>query len=385
MSTLSVGIRAMAVSFPENIRTNDYWRENHPELLARAEEQTLAKLWATEHSTPESREFDEEMQPYVADPFRGTVERRILSPGELPSQLESKAIRDVLAAAELSPRDVDLMIVGSFLPDRIGNGNGPFLARELGFRGAVWNIESACSTTLPALQSACAMVRSGEYRQALVVVSCSYSRVTDPSDTLSWFLGDGAGAWLIGAMEPGQGVLGTKIVHTGESCGAAWYEPTMTPDGRFRAMMRSGKNTGRLFRDTAKGHLLHCCHAAVQAAGVRLEDIRLFAFNTPTAWYARFGARCLGIDPARTIDVYPLFGNIGPALPTTNLYHAARAQRIREDDLVLVYCIGSVSTAGAVVMRWGDVKLGPPPARGAAPAAAASAETIAKGGTHDAR
>lgn len=357
----------MSVCFPDNIRTNDYWRKNYPELLAQAEEHALARLWSTEQSTPESREFDLEMQPYIADPFRGTVERRILDPGALPSGLEARAIGDVLAAAGLSPRDVDLMIVGSFLPDRIGNGNGPFLARELGFRGAVWNIESACSTTLPALQSACAMVRTGEYRQALVVVSCTYSRVTDPGDTISWFLGDGAGAWLIGPMKPGQGVLGTKIVHTGESCGAAWYEPTLTADGRFRAMMRSGQHTGRLFRDTAKGHLLHCCNAAVQAAGVRLEDIRLFAFNTPTAWYARFGARCLNIDPERTIDVYPLFGNIGPALPTTNLYYAARAGRLREDDLVLVYCIGSVSTAGAVVMRWGDVKLGPPPARNVTP------------------
>jgi 3-oxoacyl-[acyl-carrier-protein] synthase-3 len=45
----------------------------------------------------------------------------------------------------------------------------------------------------------------------------------------------------------------------------------------------------------------------------------------------------------------------------TNLHHAASHGLVRPDDLVLVSSVGSVSTAGAVVMRWGDVGLGPLP------------------------
>ncbi|MHC5772099.1 MAG: 3-oxoacyl-ACP synthase, partial [Nostoc sp.] len=62
------------------------------------------------------------------------------------------------------------------------------------------------------------------------------------------------------------------------------------------------------------------------------------------------------------IDLHKRYANIGPMLPLVNLYHGAEAGRLRENDLVLVYTIGSVSNAGATVMRWGDVALGPAPA-----------------------
>ena len=47
-----------------------------------------------------------------------------------------------------------------------------------------------------------------------------------------------------------------------------------------------------------------------------------------------------------------------PALPTTNLHHAAREGRLAPGDLVLVYAVGSASSAMASVLRWGDVALG---------------------------
>jgi 3-oxoacyl-[acyl-carrier-protein] synthase III len=101
-----------------------------------------------------------------------------------------------------------------------------------------------------------------------------------------------------------------------------------------------------------------CCQSAVAAAGVSLDRIDYFAFNTPTAWYASVCAKALGIDPERVIDLYPTYANIGPVFPLANLYHAAASGKIRPDDLVLVYANGAGATAAAMVMRWGDVALG---------------------------
>jgi acyl carrier protein len=70
----------------------------------------------------------------------------------------------------------------------------------------------------------------------------------------------------------------------------------------------------------------------------------------------------LGIDPERTIDLYPWYANIGSVFAIANLYHAVLAGKIRENDLVLVYTNGAAATAAATVMRWGDVALGTPPA-----------------------
>jgi 3-oxoacyl-[acyl-carrier-protein] synthase-3 len=355
-------LRAISVAYPENVRTNAYYRETCPDIVAQSEQHNLARVWSAPDTSPDTAEHDAAMQPYLSDPFRGSVERRILAPGELPSMLELRAARATLAAAGVEPKDVDLMLVGSFLPDRIGTGNSALLARELGLRGAAWNVESACSTSVVAMQTACSLVASGAFRNALVVVSCTYSRTVEDRDTLGWFLGDGAGAFFIDRVPEGEGLLGSYIVHTGESWDAAWYEPVANPDGSIPLRMRAGKGTGRLFREMAGPLVRECCHAAVERAGVRLEDIALFAFNTPTAWHARLGANCLGVDPERVIDLYARFANIGPALTTSNLYYAAQEGRLRPGDLVLAFSIGSVSTSGAFVLRWGDVALGPPPA-----------------------
>ena len=51
----------------------------------------------------------------------------------------------------------------------------------------------------------------------------------------------------------------------------------------------------------------------------------------------------------------------GPALTPLNLHYAAATGLIAEGDTVLVYGPGSASAAAAVVLRWGDTRLGPLP------------------------
>ncbi len=356
-----VGIRSLAVSFPSIIRTNDYYRENHPELVAQAEQKSLSKLFSLVSSTA-NNEFDQEMVPYLQDPFRGTIERRVMAPGETSLTLSYRAAIDALEGAKLSPDEIDLMLVATLFPEHIVPGNAAFLASELGLHGAAWNIDSTCSNLTAALQTASSLVRSGEYRNVLVVICTNYSHFVDENDTLSFLSGDGAGAFIVSELKPNQGVLGTKIINTASTCGTFFMEMTTDLQSKPRMFIRAGKAAANMLSDTAAKFVRDCSEGALAAAGVTKDQIDLFAFNTPTAWYAKVCARALNIDSERTIDLHERYANIGPMLPVTNLYHAAEAGRIRENDLVLVYTIGSVSNAGATVMRWGDVALGPAPA-----------------------
>jgi 3-oxoacyl-[acyl-carrier-protein] synthase-3 len=357
-----VGIRALALAFPETVRTNDYFRENYPEVVATAQQKSLSRVWSP-HKTRESARdvFNEEMAPFLDDPFRGTVERRVLGPGQSFLSLVTRAAREALAAAAMAPGDVELLLSTAMLPETIGIGDAAYLARELGLRGTAWNFESACSGALVGLQMACALVRSGEYRNALVVVGCSYSRNAAETDSLGWTCGDGAAAFVVGPVAEGTGVLGIKSLHTAETCGSMTYELVAEPERAPRLLMKASPEAGRLLKATSESSLRAACEGAANAAGVSLEQIDFFVFNTPLAWYASFCAKMLGIALERTINTYPLYANTGPVLMPTNLYHAARAGRIKPGDLVLLYTIGSVSSAGAAVLRWGDVGLGPSP------------------------
>jgi 3-oxoacyl-[acyl-carrier-protein] synthase-3 len=355
-----VGIRSLALSLPSIKRTNDYYREKYPELVAQAEQKSLARLFSLAGSAP-SNEFDQEMVPYLSDPFRGTVDRSVLAPGESSLMLEERAARDALDAAKLTPKDVDLLLVASIWPEQIGFGDAAFLARQLGLQGAAWNLDAACGVTPVALQTACALVRTGEYRNVLVVISCSYSRFFDEDDTLSWFMSDGAGAFVVGSLKPNQGILGTKTIHTAALCDIFFAKLTQDDQGNPQVHMRMGKGANKAIRETAVGQLRTCCEGAVAAANVTLEQVDFFIFNTSTAWSARFCIRVLDIDPERTINLYSQYANIGPVITLANLYYAVQLGKIHENDLVLVYGLGAAGAASASVMRWGNVALASAP------------------------
>ncbi|RCJ42673.1 3-oxoacyl-ACP synthase [Nostoc minutum NIES-26] len=354
-----VGIRSLAFSLPSIKRTNDYYREKYPELIAQSEQKSLAKLFSVAN-TP-SNEFDLNMLPYLQDPFRGTVQRWVLAPDESPLMLQERAAREALNAANLTPQEVDLMLVASIWPEKIGFGDAAFLARQLGLQGAAWNLDAACGVTPVALQTACALVRSQEYRNVLVVISCSYSRFFDEDDTLSWFMSDGVGAFVVSSLAPNQGILGTKTIHTAALCDIFFAKLTEDEQGNPRVHMRMDKSANKAIRETAVGQLRMCCEGAVTAAGVTIDQVDFFIFNTSTAWAAQFCTQVLGIDIERTINLYPQYANIGPVITVANLYYAAQLNKIHENDLVLIYGLGAAGAASASVMRWGDVALGSVP------------------------
>ncbi len=355
-------MRSLAVSFPATERTKHYWRGKYPEIVATAEQQSLAKVWDKNAAAGRDvQAFDAEMAHFVGDPFRGTDRRRVLLPGETALSIELKAAEQALSAAKMNPADIDLMIVHSFLADQPGVGNAAFLSGALGFHGAAWNLETACTSTVVAYQTACALVKAGEYKNVLVVVSCTYSRAADDRDSLSWFLGDGAAAFVVSRVGEGEGLLGAKIVNTAVTCGTFYYDLDNDPERGLRIRMLATPKTGKVLRDTAEPFLVECCDGALKAAGVAKSDIDFFVVNTPTAWFANFAARVLGVDRIRVYDSHQRYANIGPVLTPANLHHAATEGLIKPGNLVLMYAIGSVSSAGAAVMRWGDVALGPMP------------------------
>lgn len=356
----SAGIRSVAVAFPSVLRTNDFWRKKHPEVLASVEQKSLARAFAPIDPTSNTRFFDEEMQPYLNDPFRGSVERRVLGPSETVLGLEARAARDAVAAAGLSLEDIDLVIVGSLIADQVFPGNAAFLCRELGLRGSCFNVESACSTGMQGLHIASTMVRTGQYKNILVVVSCAYSRNVDVKDTLSFFIGDGCGAFVVGEVPEGEGFLGFHTRHSADTCEAFHHDVPGDP-ALPTIWMHTGKNTSKQIREFGTGSVRDACFGAARAAGVDVKDIAFYVVNTPLPMYERMCARSLEVDFQRTTNYYPRYANIGPALLPVNLHHAAREGKIRKGDLVMLYTIGSASSYGATVVRWGDVGLGPDP------------------------
>lgn len=356
---LAAGIRSLAVGFPDTVRTNDWFRERYPEAFAAFESRTLAQVFHTRDSNPDSALFDAAMASYLGDPFRGTRERRVLGQGESQLALERDVAARAVAAAGMTLGDIDLMLVAAFPPDGIAVGDAAFLARDLELGRPAWNVESTCSGGLACLQMACALVDAGQYQNVLVVVACCYSATSDWSDTLSWFLGDGAGAFVVSPTTAGAGLLAVHAISTAETCGSFVHRIEDHDGTGPRSVIRTGTSPGRALRDTSARFVRDACLTAIRKAGLELGDVDVFLCNTPLAWYAEFFAEALGVPRERTISTYAQYANIGPALMPVNLHAAATSGLLQPGSVVLVFTVGTVSTAAAAVLRWGDVAVDP--------------------------
>lgn len=341
------------VSLPATVRDNDYYRQHYPELVSDAENSVLSTVW-TPNPTQGLTHFEQAMTPYLTDPFRGTIHRHVLAPGETIRSHEIAAATEALTDADIEPAQVDLLISVSMWPDQLGFGNGLWLAEALGLRCGAWNLETAQSGGLAALQAAHAFVASGLHQTVLVIASCSYSRAVPESSTFSWFLGDAAAATIVTATandRPSGEMLSAATVHTTESQHEFIATPLETPEGPNLALTPSTAR-GSAMRKHTDQHIATVTHQAIGRAGMHLEDIDFFVFSTPTAWFTDFTTTLLGIDPTKTINTYPRYGNIGPALPLVNLHDAIANHHVHDNDLILIASIGSVSSAATSILRW---------------------------------
>ncbi|NEA48160.1 beta-ketoacyl-ACP synthase III [Streptomyces sp. SID10815] len=136
----------------------------------------------------------------------GIRTRHVAAPDEPVDELAAHAAAKALAAAGLTPADVDLVLVAtSTAVDRSPNTAARVAAR-LGIPSpAAMDVNVVCAGFTHALAAADHAVRAGAATRALVVGADKMTDVTDWTDRSTCVLvGDGAGAAVVEAARPGE-------------------------------------------------------------------------------------------------------------------------------------------------------------------------------------
>ncbi|MFE6162306.1 beta-ketoacyl-ACP synthase III [Streptomyces sp. NPDC056486] len=136
----------------------------------------------------------------------GILTRHIAGPEEPVDELAAHAGAKAVAAAGLAPGDIDLVLVAtSTAIDRSPNMAARVAAR-LGIPSpAAMDINVVCAGFTHALATADHAVRAGGATRALVIGADKMSEVADWTDrTTCVLVGDGAGAAVVEACEPGE-------------------------------------------------------------------------------------------------------------------------------------------------------------------------------------
>lgn len=113
--------------------------------------------------------------------------------------MASKACDKLLKKSTILPNDIDLLICCTITPDNLCPATACSIQKEMGLKNAVaFDINSACAGFIFGICTAYQYLKTGMYKNAIVVGVDILSRFTNYDDKNSCILfGDGAGAFLL--------------------------------------------------------------------------------------------------------------------------------------------------------------------------------------------
>jgi 3-oxoacyl-[acyl-carrier-protein] synthase-3 len=288
----------------------------------------------------------------------GIRERRIAADDETATSLSVRAARDALAVAGVDAADVELIIVGTCSPDYPLPATACTVARDLGAtRAAGFDLQAACSGFVFALASANGFIRSGMYRNVLVIGVEVLSRFLDWTDRNTCVLfGDGAGAVLLSASDAPGGLTGFELFTDGSG-----YEGIIIPAGGSACPASPRTSAagdhfihmeGKEVYKYATRQLADSALAAVRDAGLTIDDIDQFVFHQANLRIIEHVGKVLGMPMDKVFVNMEKYGNTSAASVPMALVEAVAAGRIKVGDRILMAAFGAGYTAGAAVVEW---------------------------------
>ncbi len=203
----------------------------------------------------------------------GVITRARASDDQTLASMAVEAGKEAIERAGIKPEQIDLVIVSTISFPYATPSAATLIAAELGIPdAAAYDISAACAGYCYGIAQADSMIRSGLCEYALVIGAERLSDFIDPTDrTISFLLGDGAGAAIVGPSEtPGisQSVWGSdgtkwdKVGMTGSILefkeGGSW--PTLVQEGRT------------VFR-WAVWEMVKAAKEALDTAGISVNDL----------------------------------------------------------------------------------------------------------------
>ncbi|MGW6469676.1 beta-ketoacyl-ACP synthase III [Streptomyces nigra] len=272
----------------------------------------------------------------------GIRTRHIAGPDEPVDELAAHAAAKALAAAGLTPTDIDLVLVAtSTAVDRSPNMAARVAAR-LGIPSpAAMDINVVCAGFTHALATADHAVRAGGATRALVIGADKMSDVTDWTDrTTCVLVGDGAGAAVVEASgEQGIGpVLWGSVPEMGHA---------VRIEGQPARFAQEGQSVYRW----ATTKLPAIARGACERAGYAPEDLAAVVLHQANLRIIEPLAQKLGAVNAVVARDVTESGNTSAASIPLAFSKLVEQGRISSGDPVLLFGFGGNLSYGGQVVR----------------------------------
>jgi 3-oxoacyl-[acyl-carrier-protein] synthase-3 len=281
----------------------------------------------------------------------GIRQRHIAADGEKTSDLALEASREALRAGGIAAADLDLIVMATTTPDMVFPSTACLLQAKLGVRNCpAFDLQAVCSGFVYGLSAADSFIRSGQYRNALVVGAEIYSRILDWSDRSTCVLfGDGAGAVVL-KRDSTPGILSSHL-HADGSYANQLSVPGTVCGGKVSGRPLLQMDGAGVFRFAVKA-LDDLVEEALAANRMQKSDIDWLVPHQANIRIIQASAKKLGLSMDKVVVTVDRHANTSAASIPLALDEAARDGRIRAGQHVLLEAVGGGFTWGAVLVKW---------------------------------
>lgn len=299
---------------------------------------------------------------------------------ETTTTMGVEAATIAIERAGITPQDIDFIIFATLCPDYYFPGCGVLLQRAMKMKeiGAL-DIRNQCSGFLYAISVADQFIKTGMYRNILVVGSEKHSfglDFTTRGRNISVIFGDGAGAVVLQPTEKeDQGILSTHLHSDGESAEIlAMYNPGThanhwgtqnyadfddAPIANMfmsHAMIDNAQNfpymDGQAVFKKAVVKFPEVIMEALSANGYQSTDINMLIPHQANLRISQFVQQKLKLSDEQVYNNIQQYGNTTAASVPIALCEAWEKGKIKEGDLVCLAAFGSGFTWASALIKW---------------------------------
>ena len=287
----------------------------------------------------------------------GIRERRIAGPDETTAGMAAAAARKALEAAGLKATDLDLIICATCTGDMLFPSTACFIGAALELTAVpAFDVTAACCGFLYALQTATAFVKSGLYKNVLVVGAEMLSRIVDYTDRGTCILfGDGAGAVVLQrSTDTSQGVIYGSL----HGDGSGWDMIYCKPGNRHPAKdaLANDKDLfmtlrGREVYKFAVQRFEELIVDAMRKCELSADDVKLIVPHQVNQRIIDSAMSKLGFPMEKAFINIDRYGNTSAASIPIALDEAVRAGKLSKGDVFLMVAFGAGLTWANSVVR----------------------------------
>lgn len=286
----------------------------------------------------------------------GMKQRRISSDIETTSFMATEAAKQALHNANVSADQVELIIVATVTPDSNFPAVGCLVQKNIGAVNAVaFDVSAACSGFLCALTTAKQFLKSGIYKNALIIGAEQFSKIVDWNDRNTCVLfGDGAGAAFLNVTQSDCGILSEYMFSQGQYDHFLYVEqdnrkPLDQSNDKINAPFVVMKGQ-ELFK-IAVNSMAQAVEIAIEKANLTLNDIDCVIPHQANDRIISAVVKKLNVPKDKVFVNVEKYGNTSAASIPVALCEAFEQKIVKKGDTIVLVAFGAGLFAAANVVK----------------------------------